>query len=47
MNAQDILQTLSLAVAGWTLVKIIRQGEEIAAIKQKLKDLRCFDCNPE
>ena len=44
MNPADILQTLILAVSGWTLHKIIRQGEEIASIKQKLKDLRCFNC---
>jgi hypothetical protein len=44
MNPSDILQTITLAVAGWTLVKVISQGEAIAAIRQQLKDLPCDKC---
>jgi len=44
MDASNILQTITLAVAGWTLAKVISQGETIAAIRQKLKDLPCDTC---
>jgi hypothetical protein len=44
MDAGNILQVITLAVAGWTLQRVISQGEKIAAMDQKLSDLPCGDC---
>jgi hypothetical protein len=43
-NPAEILTTITLAVSGWTLIKVIRQGEVLAALQQKLKDLPCNNC---
>lgn len=36
MDAMAILQTISLAVSGWTLLQVIQQGKELTAIKTRL-----------
>ena len=40
----DAVQTVTLAVAGWTLLEVIKQGKIIAAMQQKVKDLPCYRC---
>ena len=40
----DAIQTVTLAVAGWTLLEVIKQGKTIAAMQQKIKDLPCYRC---
>lgn len=45
MNPSDILQTITLGIAGWTLLEVISQGKAVAAMKQKLRDLPCGDCD--
>ena len=45
MNAADILQTITLAVAGWTLIEVISLGKKIERHDQKLKDLPCNSCS--
>jgi len=44
MDAYNILQVVTLAVAGWTLREVIAQGKDLSAMKQKMKDLPCKDC---
>jgi hypothetical protein len=44
MDAATILQTITLAVVGWTLLEVIGLGKEQAKMKQKLQDLPCGDC---
>lgn len=36
MSPQEILTTVTLAVSGWTLLEVIKQGKEIAALKAQL-----------
>jgi len=45
IDAPTILEAVTLAVAGWTLKKVIDQGEVLAALKQKLRDLPCQNCD--
>jgi hypothetical protein len=47
MDAYNILQVITLAVVGWTLREVIHLGKTIAAMKQKLRDLPCGDCERE
>ena len=47
MNAADILQTVTLAIAGWTLVEVISLGKKIERHDQKLRDLPCGNCKAE
>jgi hypothetical protein len=44
LNPQEILTAITLAVSGWTLLRVIKLSENFAAIKQKLSDLPCGDC---
>jgi hypothetical protein len=44
LDASTILEGITLAVAGWTLKKVIDQGEVLATLKQKLRDLPCQQC---
>jgi hypothetical protein len=44
LDAVNILQMISLAVTGWVLVAVIQLKTDVAAIRQKLKDLPCEDC---
>jgi hypothetical protein len=39
-----ILQTITLAVSGWTLLEVIRMGRKIERHDQKLSDLPCNNC---
>lgn len=43
-DAAALLQTISLAVSGWTLLEVIRIGRKIERHDQKLSDLPCNDC---
>jgi hypothetical protein len=45
MDASNILQVITLAVAGWTLREVISQGKDLAKVKQKMKDLPCGECD--
>ena len=40
-EAAQILQIIILGVSGWTLLEVIKQGKEVAQMKQKLRDLPC------
>lgn len=44
MTALDILVTISLAVSGWTLLKVIRLGEMMAALSERTNHLPCVGC---
>lgn len=33
MNATDVLVTISIALSGWTLLKVVRLGEDVAVLK--------------
>lgn len=37
MSATEILTGITLAVSGWTLLKVIKLGEDVAVLKAKLK----------
>ena len=43
-NAPAILQIITIGVAGWTLLEVIKQGKSIATFKQKVRDLPCEKC---
>lgn len=45
MNATEILITISLAISGWTLLKVVKTSEDVAVIKQQLRDLPCHGKN--
>lgn len=45
MNASEILTTITLAVSGWTLIKVIGMGEKIAALSERTENLPCQTCN--
>lgn len=47
LDAANILQAITLAGVGWTLLEVIAHGKEISAIKQKLSDLPCGECKIE
>ena len=47
MTPSEIIQTVTLAVAGWTLLEVIAQGKAVAVLKQKLRDLPCNKCPNE
>ena len=40
MNYELLLQTVTLAVAGWTLKEVIAHGKELARLDQALKDVK-------
>ena len=44
IDAATILQTVTLAVAGWTLLEVVSLGKKIERHDQKLKDLPCNNC---
>ena len=44
IDAVNILQTVTLAVAGWTLLEVVKLGKKIERHDQKLKDLPCNEC---
>lgn len=44
MNAQDILSTITLAVSGWTLLKVISMSEKVAALTERTSKLPCNIC---
>lgn len=37
MQPSELIQYIGLAVSGWTLLEVIRQGKSIVAIKTRLK----------
>jgi len=41
LDATNILQTLTLGGVAWILTRIVKHGEKLARIEQKLKDLPC------
>jgi hypothetical protein len=46
-DASQILQVITLAISGWTLLEVIRLGRTIERHDQKLEDLPCGDCKPK
>ena len=44
MFSTDAVQGVTLCVAGWTLLEVIKQGKQVAAMQQKVKDLPCYRC---
>ena len=44
MDAANILQLITLGVSGWVLLEVISLKTSFAAMKQKLRDLPCGDC---
>ena len=44
IDPSALLQSVTLGIAGWTLLRVIKYGEVLAAMNQKLKDLPCGDC---
>jgi hypothetical protein len=44
IDAANILQAITLAGVGWTLLEVIAHGKALAAMKQKLRDLPCGGC---
>lgn len=45
VNAAEVLTAITLAVSAWTLLRVIRLGEEMAAMKQKIRDFPCGSCD--
>lgn len=46
MDANNILQVITLGVVGWTLKEVICLKVSVAALKQRVKDLPCSICDP-
>ena len=44
MSATEILQGITLAVSGWSLIELIKLKELIARHDQALTDLPCGKC---
>jgi hypothetical protein len=47
MSAQEILTAITLAVSGWTLVKVIGLGEKVATLTERTHKLPCVNCKPQ
>jgi hypothetical protein len=45
MNAQEILTAITLAVSGWTLIKVIGLGEKVATLTERTNRIPCIDCS--
>lgn len=41
IDATNILQTLTLGGVAWIFARLVKHGEKLARIEQKLKDLPC------
>lgn len=46
MNPSEILQLITLSVAGWTLREVFRISNDLSGLKQQVKDLPCEACPP-
>jgi hypothetical protein len=47
MTPQEILTAITLAVSGWTLVKVIGMGERLAALTERTSKIPCINCTHE
>ena len=43
-DASNVLQGIVVAVSGWTLLEVIRQGKKLERLDQKIQDLPCDGC---
>jgi len=41
----NLLQVITLAISGWTLLEVIRIGRKIERHDQQLSDLPCSTCH--
>jgi hypothetical protein len=44
MDANLILQAVTLSVTGWVLLEVISMKVKFSAMSQKIKDLPCSSC---
>jgi hypothetical protein len=42
IGATEILTAITLGISAWTLRKVVILGEDMAALKQQVKDLPCL-----
>ena len=47
MTPQEILTAITLAVSGWTLIKVIGLGEKVATLTERTNKLPCVNCKSE